>query len=54
MRRPGVGAIGMCFTGNFALTMMLEPAVLAPVLAQPSLPLDNPAALEISPTTCAR
>jgi dienelactone hydrolase len=21
---PGVGAIGMCFTGNFALTMMLE------------------------------
>lgn len=41
---PGVGAIGMCFTGNFALTMMLEPAVLAPVLSQPSLPLDNPAA----------
>ncbi len=45
---PGVGAIGMCFTGNFALTMMLEPALLAPVLSQPSLPLDNPAALEIS------
>jgi dienelactone hydrolase len=46
---PGVGAIGMCFTGNFALTMMLEPATLAPVLAQPSLPLDDPAALEIAP-----
>ena len=30
---PGVGAIGMCFTGNFALTMMLEPAMLAPVLS---------------------
>jgi dienelactone hydrolase len=45
---PGVGAIGMCFTGNFALTMMLDPAVLAPVLCQPSLPLDNPAGLEIS------
>lgn len=44
---PGVGAIGMCFTGNFALTMMLEPAMLAPVLCQPSLPLDDPAALEI-------
>ncbi|MBV8836141.1 MAG: dienelactone hydrolase family protein [Alphaproteobacteria bacterium] len=43
----GVGAVGMCFTGNFALTMMLEPAVLAPVLCQPSLPLDNPAGLEI-------
>src|SRR6187402_2171229 len=40
---PGVGAIGMCFTGNFALTMMLEPAMLAPVLAQPSLPLKEPA-----------
>jgi dienelactone hydrolase len=46
---PGVGAIGMCFTGNFALTMMLEASVLAPVLAQPSLPLDNPAGLEIEP-----
>lgn len=43
---PGVGAIGMCFTGNFALSMMLEPAVLAPVLCQPSLPLDQPARLE--------
>jgi dienelactone hydrolase len=46
---PGVGAIGMCFTGNFALTMMLEPAVLAPVLSQPSLPLKDRAGLEISP-----
>jgi dienelactone hydrolase len=34
----GVGAIGMCFTGNFALAMMLNAPVLAPVLAQPSLP----------------
>src|SRR5438270_6976547 len=45
---PGVGAVGMCFTGNFALTMMLEPVMLAPVLCQPSLPLDNPAGLEIT------
>ncbi len=45
---PGVGAIGMCFTGNFALTMMLEPAMLAPVLSQPSLPLDDPGGLEIA------
>ncbi|MDG9928834.1 MULTISPECIES: dienelactone hydrolase family protein [unclassified Pseudomonas] len=44
---PGVGAIGMCFSGNFALSMMLEPALLAPVLAQPSLPVDDPAGLEI-------
>jgi dienelactone hydrolase len=40
---PGVGAIGMCFTGNFALSMMLEPAMLAPVVCQPSLPLDDAA-----------
>lgn len=46
---PGIGAIGMCFTGNFALTMMLEPAMLAPVLSQPSLPLNEPDGLEISP-----
>lgn len=36
---PGVGAIGMCVTGGFALAMMLEPAVVAPVLAQPATPL---------------
>lgn len=46
---PGAGAIGMCWTGNFALSMMLEPAVLAPVLSQPSLPLNDPGGLEISP-----
>src|SRR4051794_18722604 len=45
----GVGAIGMCFTGNFALTMMLEPSLLAPVLSQPALPLDDPAGIEIAP-----
>ena len=50
---PGVGAIGMCFTGNFALSMMLEPAVLAPVLCQPSMPLEDPAALESSPAELA-
>lgn len=50
---PGVGAIGMCFTGNFALTMMLEPAMLAPVLSQPSLPLNDPAGIEISPEDVA-
>ncbi|MFE5333148.1 dienelactone hydrolase family protein [Embleya sp. NPDC056575] len=50
---PGVGAVGMCFTGNFALSMTLEPAVIAPVLGQPSLPLDDPAALELSPEDAA-
>lgn len=50
---PGVGAIGMCFTGNFALTMMLEPAMLAPVLSQPSLPLGDPGGIEIAPDEVA-
>ena len=35
---PGTGAVGMCFTGGFALAMMVDPSVAAPVLAQPSLP----------------
>jgi len=34
----GVGAIGMCLTGNFALAVMVDEAVMAPVLSQPSLP----------------
>ncbi len=35
---PGVGVVGMCFTGGFALAMMVDPVVVAPVLSQPSLP----------------
>jgi dienelactone hydrolase len=35
----GVGAVGMCFTGGFALAMMTEPSVVAPVLSQPSMPI---------------
>src|SRR4051812_31916630 len=35
---PGVGVVGMCFTGGFALAMMADAPVLAPVLSQPSLP----------------
>jgi dienelactone hydrolase len=35
---PGVGALGMCFTGGFALAMMVDDSVAAPVLAQPSTP----------------
>jgi dienelactone hydrolase len=36
---PGVGTVGMCFTGGFALAMAVEPAVLAPVLSQPGVPV---------------
>lgn len=35
---PGVGALGMCFTGGFALAMMVDESVAAPVVAQPSVP----------------
>jgi dienelactone hydrolase len=50
---PGVGAVGMCFSGNFALTMMLEPAMLASVMCQPALPFDNPGAIEMAPEDLA-
>jgi dienelactone hydrolase len=36
---PGVGVVGMCFTGGFALAMLTDDSVVAPVLSQPSLPL---------------
>ena len=45
---PGVGAVGMCFTGNFALSMLLDGPTIAPVLCQPSLPLDDASALQLS------
>ena len=35
---PGVGALGMCLTGGFALAMMVDDVVVAPVLSQPSMP----------------
>ncbi|HKV40643.1 MAG TPA: dienelactone hydrolase family protein [Blastocatellia bacterium] len=40
---PGVGAIGMCLTGNFALALMVDEVVMAPVLSQPSLPFPTSA-----------
>lgn len=52
---PGVGALGMCFTGGFALAMMTEPSVRAPVLSQPSLPLGKKGkgAIDASPAEIA-
>ena len=35
---PGVGAVGMCFSGGFALAMAVDDRLLAPVCSQPSLP----------------
>lgn len=49
---PGVGCIGMCLTGNFGLALMVDEAVMAPVLSQPSLPFpfgqERKAALHVS------
>ncbi len=39
IRGRGIGAVGMCVTGNFALTLTLDPWVVAPVMGHPSLPL---------------
>ncbi len=36
---PGVGAVGMCWTGGYALAMAADDRLLAPVLSQPSMPL---------------
>lgn len=44
----GVGAIGMCLTGNFAISMMAETSVLAGVASQPSLPIRGADALHMS------
>src|SRR3954470_14484189 len=55
---PGVGAVGMCFTGGFALAMMVDDSVVAPVLAQPSLPFPvgkaRAADLNLSPSDLAK
>jgi dienelactone hydrolase len=45
----GVGVIGMCFTGGFALAAAVEDAVLAPVISQPSAPLPLGAARRRDP-----
>ena len=36
---PGIGAVGMCFSGGFALGMMVDELMQASVLSQPSLPM---------------
>jgi dienelactone hydrolase len=50
---PGVGAVGMCYTGGFIFAMMVEAALLAPVAAQPSLPFFQPGALDVEPEKLA-
>lgn len=54
---PGVGAVGMCFTGGFALAMAADDTILAPVLSQPSMPLaltrKQKCSIDISPSELA-
>lgn len=51
----GIGVVGMCVTGNFALTLTLDPWVLAPVMGHPSLPLPitpaKAASVHVTPET---
>jgi dienelactone hydrolase len=50
---PGVGVVGMCFTGGFALAMAVDDLVLAPVLSQPSLPFRRKDTIDTSPADLA-
>ena len=44
----GVGVIGMCLTGNFAISLMADDSVLASVASQPSLPMFSQGSLHMS------
>ena len=46
----GVGVIGMCLTGNFAITLIGDESVLAAVASQPAMPFFKQAALHMSPS----
>lgn len=45
---PGIGVIGMCLTGNFAISLMADDSVLAAVGSQPSMPLFSQSSLHMS------
>lgn len=49
----GVGVIGMCLTGNFAISLMGDESVLASVASQPALPIMKQEALHMSPEEVA-
>jgi dienelactone hydrolase len=50
---PGVGVLGMCFTGGFALALAADPRVLAPVVSNPSLPFGSPRGIDCDRLTLA-
>jgi dienelactone hydrolase len=55
---PGVGAVGMCFTGGFALAMAVDDRLIAPVMSQPGLPLAftsrQKCSIDVSPSDLAQ
>ena len=56
---PGIGVVGMCFTGGFALALATDAHVLAPVLSQPAIPVRiafrafSPRSIDVSETDLA-
>lgn len=46
---PGVGIIGMCFTGGFALAAAVDDSVLASVVSQPGVPFPVGRARRVDP-----
>jgi dienelactone hydrolase len=46
---PGVGIIGMCFTGGFALATAIDESVLAAVMSQPAVPFPTSRARRVDP-----
>jgi len=50
----GVGVVGMCLTGGFALSMAVDPVVRMPILSQPSMPASDHGQLDISPADLAK
>jgi dienelactone hydrolase len=46
----GVGVIGMCLTGNFAISLMADSSVTAAVSSQPAMPLNSASSLHMSQT----
>ncbi len=49
----GVGVIGMCLTGNFAITLIGDNSVLAAIASQPAMPFFKQGALHMSQTEIA-
>ncbi len=50
---PGVGAVGLCLSGNFAWSVAIDPSVAAAVAAEPAVPFNNAGGLHLTPAEAA-